>query len=52
MKNNRHASALGRIGGKVKSDAKTQAAKRNGKLGGRPKKIKKPTIQKSIGTPN
>ena len=40
---NPHAVALGRAGGKVggisKSKAKAQAARRNGRLGGRPKKI-------------
>jgi hypothetical protein len=30
-------SELGRIGGQVKSPAKAAAARRNGKLGGRPK---------------
>lgn len=33
------ASALGRKGGKSKSPAKQQAARENGKLGGRPRKI-------------
>ena len=37
---NQAAVALGRIGGKVKSAAKAAAARRNGKLGGRPKKMK------------
>ena len=37
---NQAAVALGRIGGKVKSPAKAAAARRNGKLGGRPKKMK------------
>ncbi len=32
------ASRIGASGGRAKSDAKTQAARRNGKLGGRPKK--------------
>jgi H+/Cl- antiporter ClcA len=32
------ASALGKAGGKAMSDAKRAAARRNGKLGGRPKK--------------
>ncbi len=31
---------LGRKGGKVKSAAKQEAARKNGKLGGRPKKLK------------
>lgn len=39
---NPHAVALGRLGGKlggrVKSEAKTRAAQENGKLGGRPRK--------------
>lgn len=40
---NPHAVALGRLGGKVggrvKSEAKTRAARENGKLGGRPLKL-------------
>jgi len=32
------AVALGRLGGRVKSARKTEANRRNGKLGGRPKK--------------
>ena len=32
------AVALGRIGGAKKSQAKTQACRENGKLGGRPRK--------------
>jgi len=40
---NPHAVALGRLGGKVggrvKSEAKTRAAHENGKLGGRPRKL-------------
>lgn len=32
------AVALGRIGGKAKSDAKAAAARENGKKGGRPRK--------------
>jgi len=35
---NRAAQSLGRLGGLAKSKAKTAAARRNGKLGGRPKK--------------
>lgn len=42
MSKNPAAVALGRlgglVGGKVKSDAKSESARRNGKLGGRPKK--------------
>ena len=33
------AVALGRLGGQVKSARKTEANRRNGKLGGRPKKV-------------
>lgn len=32
------AAALGRKGGKAKSEAKTKAARENGKKGGRPRK--------------
>lgn len=35
---NPHAVALGRLGGKAKTPAKSAAAKINGKKGGRPKK--------------
>jgi hypothetical protein len=34
------AARLGKVGGSVKSDAKTAAARENGKLGGRPKKVR------------
>ena len=37
-KKNPHAVALGRLGGKVTSKAKTKAARLNGAKGGRPKK--------------
>lgn len=37
MSKNRAAVALGKMGGKVKSEAKTKAAQLNGKKGGRPK---------------
>jgi hypothetical protein len=33
---NKHAVALGKIGGRVSTPAKVKAARRNGKLGGRP----------------
>jgi hypothetical protein len=33
------ASEMGKVGGKASSDAKTAAARKNGKLGGRPRKI-------------
>jgi len=36
------AAQMGRIGGKASTKAKSAAARRNGKLGGRPKKIKEP----------
>lgn len=39
-KKNPHAVALGRKGGKVKSDAKAKAARKNGRKGGRPRKPK------------
>lgn len=35
---NPHAVALGKKGGKTTSEAKAQAVRRNGKLGGRPRK--------------
>ena len=38
-KKNKHAVTLGRRGGRVKSDAKAQACRENGKKGGRPRKI-------------
>ena len=34
---NKHAQALGKKGGSVKSEAKTKASRENGKKGGRPK---------------
>ena len=36
------AVALGRLGGRVKSDRKAAAARLNGKRGGRPKKAPEP----------
>jgi len=36
---NPHAVALGRKGGKRATEAQKRAARRNGKLGGRPKKV-------------
>ena len=38
---NKAAQSLGRLGGLAKSKAKTAAARRNAKLGGRPKKPKR-----------
>lgn len=35
---NKAAVQLGKLGGQVKSEAKTKTAQENGKLGGRPKK--------------
>ena len=47
---NPHAVALGKLGGAAKSEGKAQAARENGKLGGRPKKspssVKKKTEKK------
>ena len=34
------ASDMGKIGGSAKTEAKSNASKENGKLGGRPKKVK------------
>lgn len=46
---NPHAVALGRAGGKVKSEAKAQAVRENGKKGGRPKRLPDPaTVTTSI----
>jgi hypothetical protein len=39
MKKNKHAVALGRLGGKAKTEKKTDAARANGKKGGRPKRV-------------
>jgi hypothetical protein len=41
---NPNAVALGKLGGKVKSNAKAKAARANGKLGGRPRKQLRPEI--------
>ena len=38
MKKNPHAVALGKKGGAAKSLAKAKAVRKNGRLGGRPKK--------------
>jgi hypothetical protein len=35
---NPHAQALGKLGGQAKSPAKAEAARKNGKRGGRPQK--------------
>lgn len=37
---NKHAQALGKLGGQSKSAVKLEAARNNGKKGGRPKKEK------------
>lgn len=50
MKKNPHAAALGRSGGKVKSEAKAQAARQNGKLGGRPRKVMSESVD-GFGVP-
>lgn len=39
MKKNPHAVALGRLGGRVTSDAKVRTARENGKRGGRPRLV-------------
>jgi hypothetical protein len=39
MKKNKHAVALGRLGGKAKTEKKADAARANGKKGGRPKRV-------------
>jgi len=36
------AAQMGRIGGKASTKAKSAAARRNGKLGGRPRKLREP----------
>mgnify|MGYP003501980465 CR=1 FL=1 len=41
-----HAAALGKLGGKAKSPAKTATARANGRKGGRPKnKVKLPEVE-------
>lgn len=42
---NPHAKALGKLGGNSKSPAKAAAARANGKLGGRPKKVPANTMR-------
>jgi len=37
-KKNIHAVALGKLGGRSRTEAKQEAARRNGKRGGRPRK--------------
>jgi hypothetical protein len=37
---NPHAKALGRLGGKANTPAQNAARRENGKLGGRPRKLK------------
>ncbi len=44
---NPHAAALGKLGGKAKSPAKTATARANGRKGGRPKsKVKLPEAER------
>lgn len=44
MGKNPNAVALGRLGGSVSSEKKQKAVKENGKLGGRPRKIKEDAL--------
>lgn len=39
------ASQMGKVGGKASTDAKSAAARENGKLGGRPKKVRNLTAE-------
>lgn len=39
IRKNPHAVALGRLGGARASAAQAEAARKNGRLGGRPKKV-------------
>lgn len=48
MTKNPAAVALGRLGGSVKSEAKTIAARANGKKGGRPKEEKTMTTPETM----
>lgn len=41
---NPHAVALGKLGGQQRTKAKIDAARENGKKGGRPKTIKNATV--------
>jgi hypothetical protein len=47
-KKNPAAVALGRLGGKIKTAAKAEAARRNGKLGGRPRKNQKTKVEARV----
>jgi hypothetical protein len=50
MSKNPHAVALGKLGGKAKTDAKVEAARLNGRKGGRPRKddLSKPMSAENI----
>lgn len=39
VQKNKHAVALGKLGGARRTPAKAAASRENGKLGGRPKKV-------------
>ena len=43
-KKNKHAVAMGRAGGKKITEAKSNASRKNGALGGRPKKFNHPEL--------
>lgn len=42
---NKHAQALGRLGGKAKTEKKAIASKENGRKGGRPRKQLRQTVR-------
>jgi hypothetical protein len=46
------AVTLGRMGGATKTPAKSEAARRNGKLGGRPRKVVTPAPSAASPVPS